>query len=263
MTLIFLHDKNELETYLLKYRHLNYYHLGDLDDFFWPFTTWYALKENGGIKALNLFYMGIDPAVLLGIVNDNLEEMKALLIQSLPLLPPTFYTHLSPGLEQVLEEGYTLDHRGEYYKMNLSDLAKLDEIDTAAVVPLTTQNLEDMQTLYRESYPGNWFDARMLETGQYVGIRESGELVSVAGIHVYSPVYKIAALGNITTLPDRRGQGLGKTVTAGLCKKLLQTVDAIGLNVRSDNTPAIKAYQAIGFTKVATYHEWMVNKKLS
>jgi ribosomal protein S18 acetylase RimI-like enzyme len=263
MKLIYLHDKNELETYLLKYRHLNYYHLGDLDDFFWPYTTWYALKENREIKALNLFYMGIDPAVLLGIVNDNLKEMKTLLRQSLPLLPPDFYAHLSPGLEKVLEGGYALDHHGEHYKMNLTDSSKLDEIDTSTVVPLTTANLEEMQTLYRESYPGNWFDARMVETGQYVGIREGEKLVSVAGIHVYSPVYKIAALGNITTHPARRGQGLGKAVTAGLCKRLLENVDAIGLNVRSDNTPAIKAYEAIGFTKVAIYHEWMVKLKSS
>jgi ribosomal protein S18 acetylase RimI-like enzyme len=263
MKMIYLHDKNELEDYLLKYRHLNYYHLGDLDDFFWPYTTWYALKEDGEIKALNLFYMGIDPAVLLGIVNDNLEEMKTLLSQSLPLLPPDFYAHLSPGLEKILEEGYTLDHHGEHYKMNLTDPSKLDGIDTSTVVPLTTDHLEEMQTLYRESYPGNWFDARMVETGQYVGIREEGKLVSVAGIHVYSPVYKIAALGNITTHPARRGQGLGKTVSAGLCKRLLKTVDAIGLNVRSDNAPAIKVYEAIGFTKVAIYHEWMVKKQQS
>jgi predicted GNAT family acetyltransferase len=101
----------------------------------------------------------------------------------------------------------------------------------------------------------------MVETGQYVGIRDKDKLVCVAGIHVYSPIYKIAALGNITTLPELRGQGLGKAATAGLCKRLLKTVDAIGLNVRSDNTPAIKAYEAIGFTKVATYHEWMVNRK--
>jgi len=259
--LIFLHDKKQIEAFLLRHRHLNFYHLGDLDDFFWPYTTWYALQEDGEIKALNLFYSGIVPPVLLGIENDNLGEMKTLLETSLPLLPAHFYTHLSPGLEDILQDGYSLDHHGEHYKMNLIDLAKLDEIDTSDVVPLASENLGEIEILYRDSYPGNWFDARMLETGQYVGIREDGSLVSVAGIHVYSPVYKIAALGNITTHPAKRGQGLGTTVIAGLCKRLLKTVDAIGLNVRSDNTPAIKAYEKIGFEIVATYHEWMVDKK--
>ncbi len=262
MSLIFLHNKNEIEAFLLKHRHLNFYHLGDLDDFFWPYTTWYALQEDGEIKALNLFYSGIDPPVLLGIENDNLGDMKTLLETSLPLLPAHFYSHLSPGLEKILEDGYSLDHYGEHYKMNLIDLSNLDEIDTSDVVPLTSANLEEIEALYSDGYPGNWFDARMLETGQYVGIREGGVLVSVAGIHVYSPTYKIAALGNITTHPTKRGQGLCTIVTAGLCKQLLKTVDAIGLNVRSDNIPAIKAYEKIGFEVVATYHEWMVKKKL-
>jgi ribosomal protein S18 acetylase RimI-like enzyme len=261
MSFIFLHDKNQIEAFLLKHRHLNFYHLGDLDDFFWPYTTWYALQEDGEIKALNLFYSGIVPPVLLGIENDNLEEMKTLLEASLPLLPAHFYAHLSPGLEDILENEYSLDHHGEHYKMNLIDPSKLDEIDTSDVVPLTSENLDEIECLYQDSYPGNRFDARMLETGQYVGIREDGVLVSVAGIHVYSSVYKIAALGNITTHPAKRGRGLGATVTAGLCKQLLDSVDAIGLNVRSDNMHAIKAYEKIGFVIVATYHEWMVDKE--
>jgi RimJ/RimL family protein N-acetyltransferase len=262
MSLIFLHDKRQIETFLLKHRHLNFYHLGDLDDFFWPYTTWYALQEGGEIKALNLFYSGIDPAVLLGIVNENFEEMAALLENSLPLLPSNFYSHLSPGLEKVLEIDYYIEHHGEHYKMNLIDVAALEEIDTSEVIPLTTEDLDELNSLYRSNYPGNWFDPRMLETGQYVGIRGDGdELVSAAGIHVYSPEYKIAALGNITTRLEKRGQGLGTAVSAGLCKHLLPTVDVIGLNVRSDNTAAIRVYEKIGFEIVGTYHEWMVTRK--
>jgi len=262
MSLIFLHDKRQIETFLLKHRHLNFYHLGDLDDFFWPYTTWYALQEDGEIKALNLFYSGIDPAVLLGIVNENFDEMAALLESSLSLLPSNFYSHLSPGLEKVLEMDYYIEHHGEHNKMNLVEIAAVEEIDTSEVIPLTTENLDELSTLYQVSYPGNWFDPRMLETGQYVGIRGDGdELVSVAGIHVYSPAYKIAALGNIATRLDKRGQGLGTIVSTGLCKQLLPTVDVIGLNVRSDNTAAIRVYEKIGFEIVGTYHEWMVTRK--
>jgi predicted GNAT family acetyltransferase len=197
--------------------------------------------------------------VLLAIENDNLEDMFTLLKANLPLLPTKFYSHLSAGLEKILEKDYNLDHHGEHYKMHLAHPENLEKINTDDVETLGMENLKENKILYQASYPGNWFDPRMLETGQYVGIREKENLVCVAGIHVYSPDYKIAALGNITTQPELRGQGLGTTVTAGLCKQLLKTVDVIGLNVKSDNMPAIRAYEKIGFEVAAVYSEWMVN----
>jgi ribosomal protein S18 acetylase RimI-like enzyme len=258
---ILIHDKEELEKYLLRYPQLNFYHLGDLDDFFWPYTSWFALKEDDQINALILMYSGIRPVTVLAIENDNHGGMLKLLENSLPLLPGVFYAHLSAGLEQVLSAyGYQIKLHGEHYKMALSHPEKLELIDTTDVEQLSSNDLDEMLSLYKHSYPGNWFDPRMLETGQYTGLRDkNGQLVSVAGIHVYSPEYKIAALGNITTNPKYRGQGLAKKVTAGLCKLLLTTSDSIGLNVRSDNSPAIQAYHKIGFEVVGKYNEWMVN----
>lgn len=257
-----IHDKARLEAYLLKYPHLNFYHLGDLDDFFWPNTTWYAWEEDGEIKAINLFYTGLIPPVILAIENDNLEEQKKLLKANLPFLPPSFYSHLTPGLKDVLEADYDLNHNGEHYKMRLDDFSALEGVDTAGVELMKMENVDEIQGLFDASYPGNWFDPRMVETGQYVGVRdETGKLVGVAGIHVYSAEYKIAALGNITILPELRGQGLGTKVTAGLCKQLLNTVNHIGLNVRSDNAAAIRAYEKIGFGVVAVYDEYQVDLK--
>ena len=64
--------------------------------------------------------------------------------------------------------------------------------------------------------------------------------------------------GNIATHPAHRGRGLGTKVTAALCKRLLLTVDAIGLNVRTGNVPAIRAYEKLGFETLTTYNEFMV-----
>ncbi len=256
---VYITDKNELENYLLKNLPINYYHIGDLDDFFWPDTTWIASKENGDIKALLLLYKAEDPVVLLAIENNNPKELRDLLIASLPMMPKNLYCHLSPGLEEVFKQDYELEHHGEYNKMSLTHPENLNRFDTKNVEVLRKDDLAEIQLLYKASYPGNWFDPRMLETGQFVGMRdENAVLISIAGIHVYSADYKIAALGNITTRPDMRGQGLGTLVSAGLCKHLLKTVDAIGLNVKSKNQAAIHAYQKIGFEKVTVYHEWTV-----
>jgi len=79
----------------------------------------------------------------------------------------------------------------------------------------------------------------------------------VAGIHVYSPKYKVAALGNICTHPDFRGKGWGRAVTAKLCKSLLQEIEYIGLNVKANNKTAISLYEKLGFEIVSSYFEFM------
>jgi predicted GNAT family acetyltransferase len=101
----------------------------------------------------------------------------------------------------------------------------------------------------------------MLDTHQYFGIRSGGQLVSAGGIHVYSPVYGVAALGNIATHPTHRGKGYGKAVTARVCQSVAKAVKEIGLNVKADNQPAITCYERLGFKTIAVYGEFMVHRK--
>ncbi len=102
---------------------------------------------------------------------------------------------------------------------------------------------------------------RMLQTRQYFGLRVNGRLVSVAGVHVYSPVYRVAAIGNVVTHPAHRNKGYAKLVTARLCQSLLETVDHLGLNVKADNNAAIACYRELGFKIVAPYGEFTVEQK--
>ena len=73
--------------------------------------------------------------------------------------------------------------------------------------------------------------------------------------------YKVAALGNITTLPKYRGKGYGTRVTARLCQSLIDGNLDIGLNVKDDNEVAIICYRKIGFETVASYEEFMMHRK--
>ena len=145
--------------------------------------------------------------------------------------------------------------------MALKDLTLISNWDCSDVEQLSKQDLFAIKTLYSKSYPGNWFDPRMLETNQYFGIMEENRIVSIAGIHVYSPQYKVAALGNITTLPKCRGKGYGTRVTARLCRSLIDENLDIGLNVKDDNEVAIACYRKIGFETVASYEEFMMYRK--
>jgi ribosomal protein S18 acetylase RimI-like enzyme len=86
-------------------------------------------------------------------------------------------------------------------------------------------------------------------------------LVSVAGVHVVSLHYRVAALGNITTRPALRGRGYARRVTAHLCQSLAQRVDHIGLNVKADNAAALACYRRLGFQTIGQYEEFDAKRR--
>ncbi|GAC1566287.1 MAG: hypothetical protein NVS3B14_07450 [Ktedonobacteraceae bacterium] len=256
MHIVSLHDKDAIEQYLRQNALIHLYELGDLDDFSWQYTTWYALKEADRVLSLVLLYGAFTPPVLLAISeNENLPAARKLLQSIMHLLPRRFYAHLSADLSMLLAAHYQVDSHGLHFKMALTGTSRLAKVDTSEVIPLTEADLEELQTLYRVSYPGNSFDPRMLESGHFYGIRRDGTLVGVAGVHVYSPHYKVGVVGNVTTHPDYRGRGLGTAVCARLCQQLLRTVEHIGLNVKADNNSAIASYKRLGFEVVGEYEE--------
>lgn len=260
MKMVYLHAKNEIEAFLHRHPWLHLYTLGDLDDFFWPYTTWYALKGPQQIKQLVLLYTGTPLPVLLGLTEEP-SSMAELLRSIIHLLPKRFYAHLSGDVVSVLAADYQIPSHGIHYKMALTHPLHLDTINTFNVIPLSVSDGCDLEKLYHVSYPGNWFDLRMLETDYYFGLRRGAALVSVAGVHVYSQHYRVAALGNIATHPLFRCQRLGTSVCAKLCQALLPTVDYIGLNVKADNLSAISCYAKLGFERITTYEEYSLELK--
>jgi ribosomal protein S18 acetylase RimI-like enzyme len=241
-----VHDRGELAALLSRDPALHAYELGDLDDFSWPYTTWYRQGD-----ALALLYHGLATPTLLAFGDGAGELLTGLL----PLLPWRFDAHLSPGLESVLAGTFQIQSHEPHVKMALTDPARLSDVDRSGEV-LTVDDLPELTALYEAAYPGNWFDQRMLATDHYIGVRRDGALAAVAGVHVWSPTYRVSTLGNVTTHPRSRGLGLATTAVATLCRRLLTSVDHIGLNVHADNAAAIAVYTRLGFTTVAHYTEF-------
>ena len=258
MRFVCLHDKAEIEAALRQDVPLHLYSLGDLDDFFWPYTQWYALKHQGQILAIALLYTAFSPPVLLALSPpEKIRDLRMLLQELVPLLPRRVYTHLSLGVEEVFD-AYSQTSFGIHDKMVLKDRTQFQPFVSPQAVRLLPEHLPEIQALYRSSYAGNAFDPRMLETGQFFGLWEADRLVSVSGIHAYSPAFRVAAIGNVATHPDYRNRGFAKMVTAALCQSLLEKVDQIGLNVKADNAAAIQSYRRLGFEICASYHEVML-----
>ncbi|WP_194822309.1 GNAT family N-acetyltransferase [Micromonospora sp. S-DT3-3-22] len=245
------HDRAVLAALLRRDPVLHAYQLGDLDDFFWPYTSWFRRGDQ-----VVLLYHGADEPVLLAFAADrDRAAVAALLDEVAPVLPARLYAHLSPGLERVLAGRYVVTPAGAHLRMALTEPGRLAGAAAGGEV-LGAADLPALRDLYAVAYPGNWFDARMLDTGHYVGVRDGDALVAVAGVHVWSPTYRVAAVGNVTTRPAVRGRGLGGQVVAALCARLAASVDHVTLNVRADNAVAVRLYERLGFTRVAGFGEY-------
>lgn len=256
-----IQDDVRIESFLRRNTLMNIYQIGDLDPFFRSYSSWYALEEDGDIKAMVLLYTGLELATVLALAPPDDELLQVLLEGIVEKFPDRFYAHLTPGAGQALLKSYQLESHGEHLKMGLQT-REVDWGETSSdVLNLDMDDESALLRLYQKGYPGNWFDRRMLETGKYFGIYRDNKLVAAAGIHVFSARYRVASLGNIVTDPEYREQGLATAVTARLCQDLSRDTDYIGLNVKSDNSPAISCYSKLGFHDVGRYGEYMATRR--
>jgi len=258
MPLVRLRCKEVIEPILRRNVHLHVYALGDLDDFFWPHSTWYGLEEDGELQSILLLYTAFEVPTLMALGDPPFDSLNKLLRSALPVLPPRMYAHLSPICREIFDATHHSKSRGPHWKMALLKPV-LDVPGVERVERLTLDDVEELKALYAVGYPANWFDPRQIEIG-YFGLREQGQLICAAGAHVYSPRQRVEALGNIVTHPDHRGRGHAAAVTARLCAELLPTTDHIGLNVKAENASAVACYRRLGFEPIAEYEEVMLTR---
>jgi GNAT superfamily N-acetyltransferase len=252
-----LHDREELEAFFCHDPILHLYSLGDLDPAFWPHTSWYGVRAGGDLAEVVLLYLGLAMPTVQAFATGDEAQASALLGELLPALPPRFHAHLGPpALEDTLRQQRAFSPYGLSLRLRLDDTARIDLPDPEGLAVLGARDEAAIRALLAEAYPRNFFEPRMLASGLYLGVRRGGELIAMAGLHVRSERYRAAALGNVATHPDARGQGLGRAITAALCRRLLDRgIDRIGLNVREANTAGRALYEGLGFATHLRYQE--------
>lgn len=254
LSLIALHDPSIIEQYMRHNTLLHIYELGDLDAFFWNQTQWYALTNDEEIEAVALLYIAFTPPILI-VLTNNAKTCERMVSQLAPFLPRSFYSILSIEAQTLLSD-YTATPHGLFHRFGLQNKQAVFSQETMGARVLTVDDLPAIHTLYNSAYPDVHFDPRTLETTRVYGIERDNQLVTIAGIHVYSETLKVAAIGNVTTHPAYRGQGLAIAVCAAVCRSLLEAgIEHIGLNVRSDNAAALAIYRKLGFVHVADFYE--------
>ena len=76
----------------------------------------------------------------------------------------------------------------------------------------------------------------------------AGELLAAGGTHILDRQSGVAAIGNIYTRPDQRGQGYASAVFQAIAGTLMdENYSNIFLNVNQRNTTARQLYQRYRF----------------
>ncbi len=258
----YIRDKDALYKHFKKNQILFSYLIGDLDDFYFSKCEW-AISENdyAEIEEVVLIYYGLcTPTVQAFGLGSGFGQF---IEELLPEFPDKFFCHYQSDCRDLFQKFFHNEPLGTHLKMKLiSDLFESRMTDDLEILRLDMSHKQKLLKLYSESYPDNYFDDRMLETGKYYGCIQKGEIVCVSGVHVHSSKYNISVLGNITTHPEYRGKGIVAAVTTKLLRELRDEGNMIALNVKNDNFAAIKCYNELGFETVCEYEESIFTKGL-
>jgi ribosomal protein S18 acetylase RimI-like enzyme len=121
------------------------------------------------------------------------------------------------------------------------------------VVDATTlgpPDVADMLALVDITHPGP-FRTRTIELGSFIGIRENGELLAMAGERMW--VGDCREVSGVCTHPRAQGRGYAKALMARVINRMLRAGETPFLHVESPNARAIDVYRSLGFVKRAEF----------
>jgi len=127
-----------------------------------------------------------------------------------------------PAIEASLEKLWEIVGRLVLNQLVLREGPEAPPRDSGAeILPLSSADSADMLELASRTEPGP-FGARTGEMGRYIGVRESGKLVAMAGERMAPPGFR--ELSAVCTDPSQRGRGLAEH----LCAEILAGIAARG-----------------------------------
>lgn len=139
-------------------------------------------------------------------------------------------------------EGWKELYRGPTWQLVAADLAPVPRLD---LTPLGPSDADEILALVKETEPGP-FGPRTVELGRYVGIRENGELIAMAGERFrLSGWTEVSA---VCTLPSARRRGLAGALTLEVARAIRERGDEAFLHVIEENESALRLYLSLGFT---------------
>ena len=227
------------------------YAIGDLERGLFAQCEWFGRKRagQGSLAALALVFHGFKPSVLF-LMGEPASLAGSLLD---PALPRRIYLNCREEHLAVAGSRYEWEALAPMWRMSLGKISRHSL--SADPVELGPEDVEELVALYALG-GGGAFDPAQMKRGIYYGVIAGGSIVAVAGTHLVSPTYGIAAIGNVFTHPVWRGRGFGKAATRAVATALRRRgVHDVILNVSQANHTAIHLYEDIGFTRCCAFFE--------
>jgi predicted GNAT family acetyltransferase len=147
--------------------------------------------------------------------------------------------------QPVLADNWTTLYRSKVTQMLRETRSPLPEGDFD-VVKLGPADVDEMLALVQLTKPGP-FRRRTIELGTYIGIREGGRLVAMAGERTWIGEHR--EVSAICTHPEAQGRGYARALIGRVVNRMLHAGETPYLHVESGNVRAIELYLALGFVR--------------
>lgn len=208
-------------------------------------TRFISYREGPETRAYLLVWLGNPPAPIVHWIGSSSVP------QLLDALPPRPFMAVVP--EELTEAVRARRGPIEVYRVelrSLSDHAPIPGTDDGAR-RLTPRDAPALSRLVATATHGLLEGYRGIDLARTpaFGAFEGERLVAVSKASVVLP--KVWVLTGIVTLPEARGRGHGRAVTGAAVQAAVAAGARPGLFVRSDNVPAVRVYDRLGFERVA------------